>query len=69
MATGSSPCIPGGHVFSDNPLLTLEGDWVTAEQARAGKVFAAFLAKAITPEVAGARASARPTRTSRPRAW
>jgi len=44
-----------GTFFSDNPLMTLEGDWVTPEQARAGKVFAAFLAKAITPEVAGAQ--------------
>ena len=44
-----------GTFFSDNPLMTLQGDWVTAEQARAGKVFAAFLAKAITPEVAGAQ--------------
>ena len=35
--------------------MTLEGDWVTPEQARAGKVFAAFLAKAITPAVAGAQ--------------
>ena len=33
--------------------MTLQGDWVTPEQQRAGKVFAAFLAKAITPEVAG----------------
>ena len=44
-----------GTFFSDNPLLTLEGDWVKPEQARAGKVFAAFLAKAITPDVAGAQ--------------
>jgi Ca-activated chloride channel family protein len=44
-----------GTFFSDNPLMTLEGDWVKPEQARAGKVFAAFLAKAITPEVAGAQ--------------
>jgi len=42
-----------GTFFSDNPLMTLSGDWVTPEQQRAGKVFAAFLAKAITPEVAG----------------
>ncbi|WP_053225725.1 vWA domain-containing protein [Solirubrobacter soli] len=44
-----------GTFFSDNPLMTLEGDWVTPEQASAGKVFTAFLAKAITPEVAGAQ--------------
>jgi Ca-activated chloride channel family protein len=44
-----------GTFFSDNPLMTLEGDWVTPEQQRAGKVFAAFLAKAITPAVAGAQ--------------
>jgi len=44
-----------GTFFSDNPLITLRGDWVTPEQASAGKVFAAFLAKAVTPEVAGAQ--------------
>jgi Ca-activated chloride channel family protein len=44
-----------GTFFSDNPLMTLQGDWVTPEQARAGKVFGAFLATAITPEVAGAQ--------------
>ena len=42
-----------GTFFSDNPLITLQGDWVSAEQQRAAKVFAAFLAEEITPEVAG----------------
>jgi Ca-activated chloride channel homolog len=42
-----------GTFFSDNPLITLQGDWVTAEQKQAAKVFADFLAKAITPELAG----------------
>ena len=44
-----------GTFFSDNPLMTLQGDWVSGEQARAGKVFAAFLAKTVTPAVAGAQ--------------
>src|SRR4051794_16637729 len=42
-----------GTFFSDNPLITLHGDWVTDEQRRAAQVFAAFLAHEITPEVAG----------------
>lgn len=48
-----------GTFVSDNPLITLQGDWVTAEQKEAAKVFADFLAEAITPEVAG-RAGFRP---------
>ena len=39
--------------------MTLQGDWVTPEQAAAAKVFADFVAKAVTPEVAG-RAGFRP---------
>jgi Ca-activated chloride channel homolog len=42
-----------GTFVSDNPLITLRGDWVTPEQAGAAKVFAAFLADAVTPELAG----------------
>jgi Ca-activated chloride channel family protein len=42
-----------GTFFSDNPLITLQGDWVSAEQRAAAKTFAAFLAEAITPEIAG----------------
>jgi Ca-activated chloride channel homolog len=42
-----------GTFFSDNPLITLQGDWVTPAQKQAAKVFADFLAKAITPELAG----------------
>lgn len=42
-----------GTFVSDNPLITLRGDWVSAEQQEAVKVFAAFLAEAITPETAG----------------
>jgi Ca-activated chloride channel homolog len=42
-----------GTFFSDNPLITLRGDWVTAEQRKASRAFAAFLAEEITPEVAG----------------
>jgi Ca-activated chloride channel family protein len=43
-----------GTFFSDNPLITLDGDWVSPEQRAAAKVFADFLADEITPEVAGA---------------
>jgi Ca-activated chloride channel family protein len=42
-----------GTFFSDNPLITLQGTWVTREQKRAGDVFAAYLKREITPEVAG----------------
>lgn len=42
-----------GTFFSDNPLITLRGDWVSPEQVAAAKVFAAFLARAVTPELAG----------------
>ncbi len=39
--------------------MTLQADWVSPEQAAAAKTFADFLAKAVTPEVAG-RAGFRP---------
>jgi Ca-activated chloride channel family protein len=42
-----------GTFYSDNPLYTLEGEWVSAEQKRAAQLFADFLAKEVTPEVAG----------------
>jgi Ca-activated chloride channel family protein len=42
-----------GTFFSDNPLITLQGPWVSAGQRRAAKVFAGFLAEAVTAEVAG----------------
>ena len=42
-----------GTFFSDNPLITLQGDWVSAEEKQAAGVFAAFLAKTVTPELAG----------------
>jgi Ca-activated chloride channel family protein len=43
-----------GTFISDNPLITLHGEWVSAEQRAAAKVFSAFVGDAITPEVAGA---------------
>ena len=49
-----------GTFVSDNPLITLQGPWVSAGQRRAATVFARFLAEAITPEVAG-RAGFRPS--------
>jgi Ca-activated chloride channel family protein len=42
-----------GTFVSDNPLITLDADWVTAEQRAAARVFADFLAAAVTPELAG----------------
>jgi Ca-activated chloride channel family protein len=42
-----------GTFISDNPLITLDGDWVSDEQRAAAQTFAAFLANAITPEMAG----------------
>jgi Ca-activated chloride channel family protein len=42
-----------GTFFSDNPLIMLDGDWVTSEQRQAAKVFADFLAAAVTADVAG----------------
>ena len=42
-----------GTFFSDNPLITMEGDWVTDEQRKAAGAFAGFLADVVTPEVAG----------------
>jgi len=42
-----------GTFVSDNPLITLRGPWVTREHKAAADVFARFLAREITPEVAG----------------
>ena len=42
-----------GTFVSDNPLITLHGPWVTREQKAAADVFARFLRREITPEVAG----------------
>ncbi|HYI17956.1 MAG TPA: vWA domain-containing protein, partial [Solirubrobacteraceae bacterium] len=48
-----------GTFFSDNPLMTLQADWVSPEKAAAAETFAEFLARAVTPQVAG-RAGFRP---------
>lgn len=42
-----------GTFVSDNPLITLKAPWVTREQRDAAAVFAAFLQREITPELAG----------------
>jgi Ca-activated chloride channel homolog len=42
-----------GTFVSDNPLITLQGDWVTREHQQAARVFADYLKRAVTPEVAG----------------
>ncbi len=57
-----------GTFVSDNPLITLRGDWVSAEQRKAGAVFAGFLAEEITPEVAG-RHGFRPADEDQAPAW
>jgi Ca-activated chloride channel family protein len=54
-----------GTFVSDNPLITLQGDWVSAEEKAAAKVFADFLVGAITPELAG-REGFRPADESKP---
>ena len=57
-----------GTFVSDNPLITLRGDWVSADQRKAGAVFAGFLAEQITPEVAG-RHGFRPADEDQAPAW
>jgi Ca-activated chloride channel family protein len=42
-----------GTFVSDNPLITLHGDWVSSGERKAAAVFAAYLRDAVTPEVAG----------------
>ena len=42
-----------GTFVSDNPLITLQGDWVTREHQQAARVFADYLRREVTPEVAG----------------
>jgi Ca-activated chloride channel family protein len=42
-----------GTFVSDNPLITLHGDWVASDEKQAARVFAAYLRDAVTPEVAG----------------
>ena len=42
-----------GTFVSDNPLITLKGPWVTPEQRDAAAVFAKYLERAVTPELAG----------------
>jgi len=58
-----------GTFFSDNPLITMRGDWVTADQRKASQTFAAFLTEQVTPEVAG-RSGFRPgDEDKRRQAW
>jgi Ca-activated chloride channel family protein len=42
-----------GTFVSDNPLITMHGDWVSAAERKAAGVFAAYLSEVVTPEVAG----------------
>jgi Ca-activated chloride channel family protein len=48
-----------GTFYSDDPFITLQGDWVSAGQKAGAAAFQRFLAKEITPEVA-ARGGFRP---------
>ena len=54
-----------GTFVSDNPLITLDADWVTPEQKEAAKLFAAFLAEQVTPAAAG-REGFRPADETKP---
>jgi Ca-activated chloride channel family protein len=42
-----------GTFVSDNPLITLHGDWVSSAERTAAAVFAAYLRDAVQPDVAG----------------
>lgn len=42
-----------GTFYSDNPLITLRGPWVTGPLKQAAAAFARFLAAEVTPQVAG----------------
>ena len=42
-----------GTFVSDNPLITLRGPWVTREKRDAAAVFAEYLQREVTPELAG----------------
>jgi Ca-activated chloride channel family protein len=42
-----------GTFYSDSPLITLRGDWVTPEERRAAATFASFVTREVTPELAG----------------
>ena len=42
-----------GSFFSDSPYMVLNAPWVTPAKQAAAKTFQAYLAKALTPEIAG----------------
>jgi Ca-activated chloride channel family protein len=42
-----------GSFYSDDPLITLHGSWVTAEQQQAAAAFTSYVSQQITPEMAG----------------
>jgi Ca-activated chloride channel family protein len=42
-----------GTFYSDSPLITLRGDWVTPQERRAAATFASFVTREVTPELAG----------------
>jgi Ca-activated chloride channel homolog len=44
-----------GTFYSDNPLITLQAPWVTAQQKAAAKVFADWLGDRITPRLAASQ--------------
>ena len=59
-----------GTFFSDNPLITLQGDWVSPEQQRGGGGVRGVPGEGDHARGGGPRrASARPTRPRRPPAW
>jgi Ca-activated chloride channel family protein len=41
-----------GTFYSDDPFITLQGDWVSADEKAGAAAFQRFLAKEVTPEIA-----------------
>jgi Ca-activated chloride channel homolog len=42
-----------GSFYSDDPLITLHGNWVSPSQSQGAALFASYLAAHVTPELAG----------------
>jgi Ca-activated chloride channel family protein len=42
-----------GSFYSDDPLITLHGNWVSAAQSQGASLFASYLASHVTAELAG----------------
>jgi Ca-activated chloride channel homolog len=42
-----------GSFYSDDPLITLHGSWVSSAQSQGASLFASYLSSHVTPELAG----------------